>query len=109
MSSKQVNLAENNGSALAITAATFLALTYFSVILRVYVRVWLTKSFLADDWLMLVAQVCCPIPKRSSSDRSASWRGSRLKLEHDYFVFTGEFYSIMHLHPHRRPYWHREA
>lgn len=56
MSSQPVNLEENNGGALTLTAATFLSLTYVSVALRVYVRGWLTKSFLADDWLMLVAQ-----------------------------------------------------
>ncbi|KAL8402989.1 hypothetical protein RB594_008301 [Gaeumannomyces avenae] len=56
MSSQPANLEENNGAALTITAATFLALTYVSVALRVYVRRWLTKSFLADDWLMLLSQ-----------------------------------------------------
>lgn len=47
-----------NGSALVITSVTFLVLTWLSVLLRTYVRGFLTKSFQLDDWLMLVAQVC---------------------------------------------------
>jgi len=47
---------ENNGGALVGTAVSFLVLTYISVALRTYVRAILTKSFQADDWLMLVAQ-----------------------------------------------------
>lgn len=39
------------------TAVSFLALTYVSVGLRTYVRTFLTKGFLLDDWLMLVSQV----------------------------------------------------
>jgi urea transporter len=49
---------ENNGAPLVGTAVCFLVLTYISVALRTYVRAVLTKSFLLDDWLMLVAQVC---------------------------------------------------
>ena len=52
-----VDLTEYNGGALVGTAATFLALTYFSVLLRTYVRAVLTNGFQVDDWLMLVAQV----------------------------------------------------
>lgn len=48
---------ESNGGALVATAATFLALTWFSVILRTYVRAIMLKGFQADDWLMLMAQV----------------------------------------------------
>lgn len=54
-----VNLAEDNGSALVGTAISFLGLTYFSVALRTYVRLVLTRNFQLDDWLMLVAQVGC--------------------------------------------------
>ena len=50
-------LAQYNGGALVGTAVSFLALTYLSVGLRTYVRAFLTKCFLADDWLMLAAQV----------------------------------------------------
>ena len=44
---------EYNGDKLVMTAALFLAIAAFSVALRTYVRVGLTKRFLADDWLML--------------------------------------------------------
>jgi hypothetical protein len=53
----EVNLAENNGGALLATAGTFLALSLFSVILRSYVRIYLTNGFQPDDWVMLAAQV----------------------------------------------------
>ena len=53
----KVDLTENNGGALVGTAAVFLALTYFSVLLRTYVRAVLTNGFQVDDWLMLIAQV----------------------------------------------------
>lgn len=53
----EVDLTESNGGALVVTAITFLVLSWLSVILRAYVRAILTKSFQADDWLMLVAQV----------------------------------------------------
>ncbi|KAJ0116147.1 hypothetical protein J7T55_005093 [Diaporthe amygdali] len=49
-------LAEYNGGALVGTAVSFLVLTFFSVGLRTYVRGVLTKSFMADDWLMLASQ-----------------------------------------------------
>ncbi|KXJ92992.1 hypothetical protein Micbo1qcDRAFT_232643 [Microdochium bolleyi] len=47
---------ESNASALVVTAYVMLALTWISVILRTYVRGFLTKGFLADDWWMLAAQ-----------------------------------------------------
>ena len=56
--SDQVNLDEYNGEPLKVAACTFLGLTYFSVGLRTYVRSTLTRSFLVDDWLMLVSLVC---------------------------------------------------
>lgn len=52
----KVDLSENNGGALVATAITFLILSWFSVVLRSYVRAFMTKGFQADDWLMLVAQ-----------------------------------------------------
>ncbi|KAJ0388188.1 hypothetical protein COL922a_000819 [Colletotrichum nupharicola] len=58
----EVDLSESNGGALVATAVTFLILSWFSVVLRVYVRAFMTKGFQADDWLMLVAQAsrACP-------------------------------------------------
>lgn len=50
-------LAQYNGASLVGTAVSFLAFTYISVGLRTYVRAFLTKGFLLDDWLMLAAQV----------------------------------------------------
>lgn len=52
---------ESNGSALVGTAVVFLVLSWFSVLLRTYVRVIMLKSYRADDWFMLVAQVS-PLP-----------------------------------------------
>lgn len=39
------------------TAIVTLNLTWFSVVLRGYVRAILVKSFQMDDWMLLVAQV----------------------------------------------------
>jgi hypothetical protein len=46
-----------NGGELVVVSVTFLALTYMSVLLRCFVRIWITRSFSADDWLMVIAQV----------------------------------------------------
>ncbi|KAK1659426.1 integral membrane family protein [Colletotrichum godetiae] len=53
----EVDLSESNGGALVATAIAFLVLSWFSVVLRCYVRAFMTKGFQADDWLMLVAQI----------------------------------------------------
>ncbi|TDZ51606.1 hypothetical protein CTRI78_v007501 [Colletotrichum trifolii] len=50
-----VDLSESNGGALVATAVAFLVLSWLSVLLRCYVRAFMTKGFQADDWLMLVA------------------------------------------------------
>nr|XP_036583058.1 integral membrane family protein [Colletotrichum truncatum]KAF6791954.1 integral membrane family protein [Colletotrichum truncatum] len=52
----EVDLSESNGNALVATAITFLILSWLSVLLRCYVRAFMTKGFQSDDWLMLVAQ-----------------------------------------------------
>ncbi|KAL1858252.1 hypothetical protein Daus18300_009998 [Diaporthe australafricana] len=57
MADNATELDDYNGGALVGTAVSFLVLTFFSVGLRTYVRGVLTKSFMADDWLMLAAQV----------------------------------------------------
>lgn len=57
MADNATYLAEYNGGALVGTAVSFLVLTFLSVGLRTYVRGVLTNSFMADDWLMLGAQV----------------------------------------------------
>lgn len=51
-------LDQYNGGSLVITAVVLLVLTWISVMLRTYVRAFMTNSFQMDDWLMLVAQVC---------------------------------------------------
>lgn len=48
---------EYNGAEVVIVAIVFLALTTITVLLRFYVRIFITKSFSPDDWLMLVSQV----------------------------------------------------
>lgn len=46
-----------NGGQLVAISVIFLVLTYLSVLLRFFVRLFITKSFQIDDWLMLAAQV----------------------------------------------------
>ncbi|KAK1594750.1 integral membrane family protein [Colletotrichum navitas] len=53
----EVKLSESNGGALVATAVAFLALSWFSVLLRCYVRAFMTNGFQVDDWFMVVAQV----------------------------------------------------
>lgn len=54
---KDIEIHEENGSALVATAIALLTLSWFSVGLRTYTRAVLMKSLQLDDWLMLVAQV----------------------------------------------------
>ncbi|RGP73766.1 hypothetical protein FLONG3_6187 [Fusarium longipes] len=54
---KHIDLDEENGIALVATAITLLALSWISVGLRTYTRVWLMKGQKLDDWLMLIAQI----------------------------------------------------
>lgn len=76
MADNAAYVAEYNGGALVGTAVSFLILTFLSVGLRTYVRGVLTNSFMADDWLMLAAQV-----RLESSRRCRSTE--RLKLSAD--------------------------
>ena len=46
-----------DGEQLLVVSVLFLALTYVAVGLRVFVRIFITHSFLWDDLCMLVAQV----------------------------------------------------
>jgi hypothetical protein len=46
-----------NGEPLVVVAVFFLVLTYISVSLRFFVRLFITKSFQCDDWLMLASLV----------------------------------------------------
>ncbi|EKJ75718.1 hypothetical protein NXS19_012218 [Fusarium pseudograminearum] len=54
---ENIDLDEENGIALVATAITLLALSWISVGLRTYTRVWLMKGQQVDDWLMLIAQI----------------------------------------------------
>lgn len=49
--------ADYNGGQLVAVAAVFLTITSISVLLRVFVRTQITKSFQIDDWLMSISQV----------------------------------------------------
>jgi hypothetical protein len=51
------NPEDYNGEQLVVVSIFFLCLTFISVGLRVFVRIWIMKSFQWDDWLMVVAQV----------------------------------------------------
>ncbi|TQN74190.1 hypothetical protein CSHISOI_01248, partial [Colletotrichum shisoi] len=57
----EVELSESNGSALVVTSITLLVFTWLSVVLRCYVRAFMTKGFQIDDWLMVVAQASFPL------------------------------------------------
>jgi hypothetical protein len=52
-----LNPEDYNGEQLVVISIFFLCLTFISVGLRVFVRIWIMKSFQWDDWLMVVAQV----------------------------------------------------
>jgi hypothetical protein len=51
------NSNEYNGNELIIVCIIFLSLTYLSVLLRVFVKVRILKTFQLDDYLMVVSQV----------------------------------------------------
>lgn len=80
-------LVQYNGGDLRITAILFLILTGLSVGLRTYVRGFMTNSFQADDWLMLVAQV------KFLSDTQSLYDPNSLTVG-----LAGEFRCILHLH-----------
>lgn len=54
---KTYDLNEYNGGSLIATCISLLVTSWIAVGLRSYTRVVLMKSYQADDWLMLVAQV----------------------------------------------------
>ena len=64
MAGQDVDLSENIGSSLVGTCIALLVLSWVAVGLRTYTRAILMKSFQADDWLMLVAQVGCTSKRR---------------------------------------------
>ena len=53
-------MAEDRGLEFAAVVYLFLALTWTASLLRLYVRVRLTKSFGADNWLAVEALVSFP-------------------------------------------------
>lgn len=55
----QVDLNEYNGGRLVGATIALLALSWITIGLRTYTRAVIMRSFQADDWLMLVAQVRC--------------------------------------------------
>lgn len=58
MADQELDLSEYNGASLVAASITFLALSWISVLLRGYVRLFMTKGFQLDDWFMVIAQVC---------------------------------------------------
>lgn len=52
-----LDLSEYNGASLVGTAVTFLALSWISVFLRVYVRIFMMGCFQLDDYFMVLGQV----------------------------------------------------
>ncbi|CAM1508416.1 Fc.00g052640.m01.CDS01 [Cosmosporella sp. VM-42] len=57
MADGDLDLTEYNGQSLVATAVIFLVVSWISVGLRTYTRAILMKSFQADDWFMLIAQL----------------------------------------------------
>jgi hypothetical protein len=53
----ETNPNDYNGGELVVVSVIFLSLTAVAVLLRFYTRVFVTKSFQLDDWLMLVSLV----------------------------------------------------
>ncbi|KAL5606149.1 hypothetical protein BROUX41_006083 [Berkeleyomyces rouxiae] len=49
-------MAEYNAGPLFTVTVVLLAISWVSILLRTYVRLFLTRSFLLDDWFMLAAQ-----------------------------------------------------
>lgn len=60
MTNKNFDLTEDNGIALVGTAVGFLVISWICVALRTYTRACLMTGCQADDWLMLIGQVCFP-------------------------------------------------
>lgn len=58
---KTYDLKEYNGGSLIATCISLLITSWIAVGLRSYTRVVLMKSYQADDWLMLIAQVGLPM------------------------------------------------
>jgi hypothetical protein len=48
---------DNRGPEIVLFLIILLAVTWISVILRIYVRFWIIKAFGADDWLIIAALV----------------------------------------------------
>lgn len=49
---------ENRGQQIAAIGYTFAVISSIATILRIYCRGWVIKTFAADDWLAVIAQVC---------------------------------------------------
>lgn len=56
----EVDLNEYNGGRLVGATIALLALSWITMGLRAYTRAVIMRSFMADDWLMLIAQVGWP-------------------------------------------------
>ena len=85
-----------NGGQLVTVSAVFLAITWISVLLRVFVRLQITKSFQAEDWLMSVSQVSCfdhPWPLLQETSRY-SYKPQIVFTLTCVFIFVGVHYGI---------------
>jgi hypothetical protein len=57
MAAQDLDLDENNGASLVTTAISLLVITWLSVGLRAFTRVFLIKNFQRDDWFMIAGQL----------------------------------------------------
>jgi hypothetical protein len=51
------NLQENRGPEIVSFMIALLVVTWMSVMLRFYTRLWVRKAIGADDWLIIIALV----------------------------------------------------
>lgn len=53
------SITEMKSVPMLVVAIIFLSVSWLIVSLRIFVRGHMIRSFGWDDWLMIVAQVCC--------------------------------------------------
>ena len=75
MASGQPSVKELQSYTMLSISAVFMSISAITIILRIYVRGFMIRSFGWDDWLMLVTWVCvvsCALLYTSNVDRFSS-------------------------------------
>lgn len=76
MADQHVDLSEDLSGSLVATCVSLLVLSWVAVGLRTYTRAVLMKSFMSDDWLMVIAQVAPPPPAAAAPTMATDARAS---------------------------------